>query len=110
MIEVSFIYKLKHNNNNNNNNNNNINYGKIVINKIKDNIEQLDKIIIPFIINGINLYRRTLKVHDISDIQLGILGVSNIKSSVNEKDIFNLYIIENDDNIFSYYMDGNLLN
>ncbi len=102
MIEISFVYKLKHIINN-------VNYGKIVIHQSINHTETLDLIIKPFIITAINLYRKTLKIHNINDVHVGILGVSTIESSINEKDIFNLYIIENKDNTYSYYIDGNLL-
>lgn len=97
MSDISFIFKID--------DYQIIKYGKIIgLDAIKNLIDDnLDKTIRHYVINALNDYYKKKYSRNIKKLFIGIIGTSNNKCSIDESEVFNLYIIIKDDKMnFTY--------
>ena len=86
-------------------------YGKIRLRSVADEHAGLDHVIRPIVLTGIRAYRAAKGYTDLrdSEIQVGVLGLSNWHlehCSDTERDAFDFYAVQQDNDSLLYWMNG----
>ena len=86
-------------------------YGKIRLRSVADEHAGLDRVIRPIVLTGIRAYRAAKGYTDLrdSEIQVGVLGLSNWHlehCSDTERDAFDFYAVQQDNDSLLYWMNG----
>ena len=90
MLNISFMYKVPFFDKDNH-------IGKIYLSpddQLIDNTDVLFEILKKYVLTGINLYRKELRILTVSNVDIGILGSTNLLSTKNENNMFELYLYE----------------